>query len=347
VVKADNEERRVALFKDNKLRLLMALVGFSRLGADNDPEATWVIPSSLTSTDLQEAIDLIRKFEFEPPAYDDGKTAEDFLRSKAASARRSTRRAEFDDDSDGIDDNLEEDRGEYAPDGPTARKSEGRKVLKRHRRLRTSVELDDEESELLAEVRRKNEIEKQRKVKSTMFVHDSDDDDWDEEKNREFFDREQAIRETAVAQIKRSLILGSTEPAVSKKRKADEQPRKERKKRKTPPKRRSGPFDSDSEDDEGDEPVVISSRESSEDLLDSDGEDEATDTPLSSQHAAAVSIGDERVPSEPSASVSRQKDVHMADADADADDDEDVAPVTRRSAARNTRAGFVIDSDSE
>jgi hypothetical protein len=52
------------MFKDNKLRLLMTLVGFSRLGEHHDPDATWVVPSSLTSTQLQESIDLIRKFEF-------------------------------------------------------------------------------------------------------------------------------------------------------------------------------------------------------------------------------------------------------------------------------------------
>jgi replication fork protection complex subunit Tof1/Swi1 len=71
------------MFKDNKLRLLMTLVGFTRLGEHHDPDATWVIPSSLTETQLQEAIELIRKFEFAPPTYEDGKAPEDLLRSKA------------------------------------------------------------------------------------------------------------------------------------------------------------------------------------------------------------------------------------------------------------------------
>ena len=61
------------MFKDNKLRLLMNLVGFERLGEHHDPDAAWIIPSSLTSIQLQEAIDLIRKFEFDPPTYEDGK----------------------------------------------------------------------------------------------------------------------------------------------------------------------------------------------------------------------------------------------------------------------------------
>ena len=121
------------MFKDNKLRLLLNLVGFERLGAREDPDATWVIPSTLTSHDLQESIDLIRKYEFDPPTYDDGKGPEDMLRSKAAAARRSTRRVDWDDSDDGIDHDSDQDRGEYALDEPTARKADGtgKKVLKR------------------------------------------------------------------------------------------------------------------------------------------------------------------------------------------------------------------------
>jgi replication fork protection complex subunit Tof1/Swi1 len=343
VVKPDNEERRVAVFKDNKLRLLMVLVGFSRLGADNDPDATWVIPSSLTAAELSEAIDLIRKFEFDPPVYDDGKTAEDFLRSKAASIRRSARKAEFDDDSDGIVNDSEEDRGEYAADGPTARKSDGRKILKRRRRERTPREIDDEEREAKAEARRQKELEKQRKVKSTMFIHESDDEDWDEERDKTFFDQEQALRDLTITTFKQSLALGSTELASSKKRKADEQPKKTTKRQRTPPKRKAGPFDTDSEDDD-DEGINISSKASSP-ALSTDSEDEATDTPLSSQHAA-LHASDDEVAAGAIVTAAKSQDVVMADTNADEDEDE-VAPKARRPAVRNMRAGFVIDSDSE
>ena len=63
-----------------------------------------------------------------------------------------------------------------------------------------------------------------------------------------------------------------------------------------------------------------------------DSEDEAADTPLSSQSIAKT------------ASVAKDQDTVMADAE-DEDEDGDM-PVTRRP-ARNTRAGFLIDSDSE
>lgn len=325
------------MFKDNKLRLLMTLVGFMRLGANDDPDASWAIPSSLTSVDLQEAIDLIRKFEFDPPIYENGKGPEDLLRSKAAATRQSTRKAEFDDDSDGIDPNSEDDRGEYAVDEATARKPDGaRKKLKRRRRDRTPIELDDDEREARAEARRKKEIEKQAKTKSTMFVHDSDDDEWDADKDAAFFAREQALREETMIQFKKSLVLGIVEPAVSKevhfkKRKAEDTTKRSRKK-KSPPKRKAGPFDDSDEDDNISDAGSVSSHAQSE--------DEATDTPLSSQNAGSK---DDVAHTLATTTSLTNKDVVMAD---DEDDDDD-APVLRRPAARNTRAGFVIDSDSE
>ncbi|KAF2747937.1 timeless-domain-containing protein [Sporormia fimetaria CBS 119925] len=341
LVRPDNDERRTAMFKDNKLRLLMTLVGCSRLGEPNDPEATWLIGSSVTVPELTEALDLIRKFEFEPPIYEDGKSAQDFLRSKATAIRRTARRVDFDDDSDGVDNDTEEDRGEYAPDGPTARKSTAKKILKRRRRARTPEELDDEEKRRRAEARLKRELEKQRNIKSTVFVHSSDDEDWDEDRDKEFFAKEQALRADTLAQFKRSLALGSPEPA-SKKRKGNVQAGSEKKKRKTPPKRRKGLFDTDESEDE-DQPLHSSSRGSSPEAaaLDTESDGESTDTPMSSQPAAVVTNGN-KTP----ASVA-DKDTVMADAqDGTDDDDEDAAPTVRRAPLR-TRGGFVIDSDSE
>jgi replication fork protection complex subunit Tof1/Swi1 len=334
------------MFKDNKLRLLMTLVGFTRLGEHLDPNATWVVPSSLTSAQLQEAIDLIRKFEFAPPTYEDGKAPEDLLRSKAAAARRSTRRVDFDDDSDdGVDRDSEADLGEYAQAGPTEREADGapRKKLKRRKRQRSPVELDDEEKDRRAEARRKKEIEKQAKALSTMFVHDSDDEDWDAEKDAAFYAREEMIREETLQIFKKSLVLGSIEPvAASKKRKADA-PAKKCKRRKSPPKRKV-PFE-DSDDDMENATSSRAPSEAAGSVLDEAGsENEATDTPLSSQNVGATAVSDVDTPRKPPESTAKS-DVAMADADTD--DDEDDVPVIRRPAGRNMRAGFVIDSDSD
>jgi replication fork protection complex subunit Tof1/Swi1 len=340
------------MFKDNKLRLLMTLVGWTRLGEAHDPDASWIIPSSLTWTDLQEAIDLIRKYEFAPPTYEDGKGPEDLLRSKASAARRSTRRVDFDDD-DGNEDIAnaeEEDHGEYAHDAPTGRKPDGeRKKLKRRQRARTPVELDDEEKDRRAAARRKKELERLAKEKSTMFVHDSDDED-DAERDAEFFAREEALRKEMTKAFGKSLVLATVEPAVPKKRKAEESAPNS-KRRKTPPKRKAPFADSDDESDEDmDDVASVSSRalpttEARDVQVDS--EDEAIDTSTSSQHGNGVHESDERTPIKPTASTAtKNQDVTMADSDDDDDEDEDV-PVVRRPMARNTRAGFIIDSDSE
>lgn len=342
VINPDNPERRAAMFKDNKLRLLLTLVGFTRLGDSDDPDATWVIPPSLTSTELQEALDLIRKFEFDPPTYEDGKGPEDMLRRKAGAARQSARRVDWD-DSDGIDHDSDEDRGEYALDKPTARNVDdtGRRLLKRRRRARTPIELDDEEKERKAEARRRKEIEKQRKVKSTMMVHSSDEE-WDEEKDAEFFAQEEALRAQTLAAFKKSLTLGSAETSSSKKRKADEPASSQTKRRKTPPRKKAGPFESDESGDsgdEGDDESTLSRAQSEEarDAVDEDDTsgDEATDTPMSSQPMGTTQPT--------SSSVAKGRHVAMAEVE---DDEEEDIPI-RRPAARNLRAGFVIDSDSE
>ncbi|KAI2478087.1 Drug resistance protein MdrA [Pyrenophora tritici-repentis] len=340
LIKHDTEERRIAMFKDNKLRLLMTLVGFERLGEHHDPDATWIVPSSLTSAQLHEAIDLIRKFEFDPPTYEDGKAPEDMLRSKTTVARRSTRRAEFDDDSDGIDHQSEEDHGEYAQGGATTREADGpRKKLKRRRRERTPRELDDDEKERRAEARRKKELEKQAAALSTTYVHDSDDEDWDAEKDAAFFAREEALRQENLKAYKKSHILGTVEPIASKKRKADAPAKKT--------KRRKAPFD-DSDEDMGDAESSRAHSEAAGDILDDDdeNEEETTDTPLSSQNAVAAAVSEASTPRKLSENASKTTDVAMVNADTD-DDEEDEMPVARRPAARNMRAGFVIDSDSE
>jgi replication fork protection complex subunit Tof1/Swi1 len=355
VVKPDSEERRLAMFKDNKLRLLMSLVGFSRVGEAHDPDATWIIPSSFTSEELQLAIDLTRKYEFDPATYEDGKGPEDLIRSKASAARRSARRVNFDDDDDEVDNAPEEeDYGEYRAGRATERKPDGeRKKLKRRQRVGTPVELDDEEKDRRAEARRKKELEKMAKQKSTEYVHDSDDDD-DDDKDVEFFAREEALRQEIMKAFgkSRTTISMEADTVTSKKRKAEGSTSRG-KRRKTPPKRKAQPFaDSDDESDAGIHDVaVLSSRAPSleaRDLLqdESEVEDEATDTPLSSQHANGVHESDDDTITAPApSSTSKSQDVVMGDDDDD-DEDED-APVVRRPMARNKRGGFIIDSDSE
>ncbi|EON65369.1 hypothetical protein W97_04607 [Coniosporium apollinis CBS 100218] len=352
LLKPDTEARRTALFKDNKLRLLLTLLGFERLGLDDDPAASWIIPSDLTAATLTENLDLIRRFEFDPPVYEDGKSAEDFLRSKAAAARR---RAAYDDDSDGDGASAGEEEILFPAGGPTNRRSEALEALKsKRRRLRHKgdEEPDEAEKERRAEARRKADEEKRRKIKSELMVHESDDET-DEERDKEFFAKEEERRRNAGRSILKALSSGKTGEEVlgKRKRKARREVEKGSRKKKQHKSLFSDPEDSDETGGRSASaaPSAASSPEPATRIeSDSDEDAEMTDTPVSSQQPAPTRAGRRDSPAglsrEPLAAKSANVDVVVPDADSE--DSEDV-PIQKPVVRRNVRAGFVIDSDSE
>ena len=209
-VRPDNEERKMAMFKNSHLRLLMKLVGFERAAPDSEetPDSTWIIPASRDADSLKESHDFVKDAEFAPPTFDAGETAEDYLRRSStgsgAAKKRQARKAEYDeDDDDDIDEFLDDDlESMFPPGGPTARKADEHTKTKRSR-LRRKKGGDGDEKENLdekatkaAERRRKRkerELEKMRKIKSRVYVHDSDTET-DEEADKEFFRREEELR---------------------------------------------------------------------------------------------------------------------------------------------------------
>jgi replication fork protection complex subunit Tof1/Swi1 len=212
VVKPDNEGRKQAMFKDNKLRLLMTLAGFERIGLEDDPEATWIVPSSITSTELQETYDLLQKHRSDPKVQygseDNPKSAEDMLQRKSALQRR----VDYDDDSEG--DGSVDNEILFAKGGPTVRKSDALAELKKRRRLRRASDTrsaDDPEDEERRRQRRKAkalaELEKMRKIKSDLMVHSSDEED-NEERDREFFAREEQVRKSHGLKVLEAIKTG-------------------------------------------------------------------------------------------------------------------------------------------
>lgn len=343
MVKPDNDERRVALFKDNKLRLLLKILGFSRMGLEEDPEASWIISSGLTSDQLREGERSIQQAEWEPPSFGEEKSAEDMVRTRR---QRVALRGDTDDEDDGPDalDALD-DEELFPAGGPTARRADALKELKqkRSRRKRTaSEEPDDEEKERKKEARRLKELEKRRKVKSALFVHSSDEES-DEEADKEFFAAEEERRKTTAGKITRAIISAQIHDTATKKRKSNTDAKKSRKRRKG-----SSQSQSDSEDDD----LGLDSRSSSVEPVSrlriiSDDEGEASDTPLSSQHAARDAAREESAETAaPAAAKSSAADVDMEDADDDEDEDEDI-PARKPARRSNVRAGFLVDSDSE
>jgi len=246
-----SEDIRIAMFKNGKLRLLMTLSGFERLGVDDEPGATWIIPSARKSTELRQTQKIIEQHRQNPTfqyGEEDPTSAEDMLRRKP---NTDSVRAEYDDDSDGIfSDGQSEEEFLFPAVGPTKgvdpRKA-ALEALKRKRRKRNSKAsddeggLDDQAMEARRKARLEADLEKRRKIKSAEFIHDGDEES-DEELDREFFAREEERRKGQKEKVAEALRAGRVvgrveghpiEPSVaSKKRRngaGDSEGRKRRK----------------------------------------------------------------------------------------------------------------------
>ncbi len=354
MVKPSDAKCKVAIYKNGYLRLLMALIGFERVGEIDDPNASWTIPPSLSADQLKQSLDLIKKCEFSPPTFDDGREAVDFIRRKSAGA--TGRRAIFDDEDDGIDD----DELLFPAGGPTAmKKSEALEQLKKIRQRRRKEGtgesedggLTEEQLKARRDARRQKELEKNRKIKSELFVHDSDDET-DEEKDKAFFEAEEKLRQRSKIAIMKELsrVGQSSKPSPGNMKK-----------------RQSSAISADSNDDfvmtgnrkrrtsavsidSDDEAALPSGRSSSAARGNSlaESEDEAIDTPLSSPDPKSSQSKRRKVSSDDEvASVNHAIVPKSAPTDGALSDDEDDAMPIARPARQRTRAGFIVDSSDE
>ena len=172
------------MFKNSHLRLLMKLVGIERLAPslEETPESVWIVPGDLSADQLRESLDLIQQAEFSPPVFEDGELAENQLRRKSAAAPR-RKRANFDDDEDGdVNDFLADDEVLFPANEPEASRGGAKGAKKGRGRKRRDIEDGDEEEQdelsaaelkARARARRQRELEKARRIKSELYVHES------------------------------------------------------------------------------------------------------------------------------------------------------------------------------
>ena len=216
-----NEEIRIAMFKNAHLRLLMTLCSFDRLGVDDEPGATWIIPSSISSSELRDSHFNVDKFRNRPVfTYGDDPPlqAADLLRRKPL---EKARRAEYDDDSDGslgiVSDSEEFLFPAGGPTNTADKKKDALEKLKTQRRKRhrstDGTEITEKERERRRKAREKADLEKRRKIKSAEFVLASDEES-DEERDREFFTREEAMRKGQRNRVMEALAAGRVERTV-------------------------------------------------------------------------------------------------------------------------------------
>ena len=368
VVTPDTESLRTAMFKEARLRLLMTLSGMERLGIEDEPNATWIIPSSLTSAQLRhthETIEQHRKTPIFEYGDDDPLSAEEMLRRKPT---EKTQKAEYDDDSDDdgiVSDNDVDNEFLFPFSGPVDRPNphhtalDALKAKRRKRRHSNPTELDDETLEARRKARQKADLEKARKVKSSEFVADSDDES-DEERDRTFFAIEELrrkgqgekIREAfAAGRVKRNIQgegLKSTASSTkeSKKRKTASDEGERRKKRKAD----SGSSDGDEDMATADDDSFSSSPSHSAKSVPSGAESEDEEaTPLSSppfeedQSLSSKAVVGDPVPPLEAAAKNPPSEAAYLDAEEDEEDDDIWVSKSRRRA----RVAVLEDSDDE
>jgi replication fork protection complex subunit Tof1/Swi1 len=327
------------MFSNARLRLLMNIVGFERLGVEDVLGASWIVPSSLKHDDLRESISEILK-ALQTPFSGEG---DDDPRKHLQKKDRGSGRGDMLQGT--LDVNFGSDsEGEDVPEGPLfpanlRSKASALDELKKKRKKKSkpSAErepLDDETLEARRDARLSNALSRQAKIKSDLFIHASDDES-DEEADREFFRLEEERRKKQAAEVKKALLTG---PGHSEKSSKDKGKKAAARKRtsdtgaaeKSKRQRRDSGSASAESDADGDilmAELDAQSSHSQNDLIDdedrivSDGDDLAFDDDLAFSRDR---------PSKPEVP--------------EADDDEDV-PVA--SARRRMRGGFVIESDSE
>jgi replication fork protection complex subunit Tof1/Swi1 len=337
------------MFKNAKLRLLMALVGFERLGIEDEPGATWIIPSSIPGADLDDSLKIVEKAIQDPLAEIDGYDPRAQIRRKRTEEEDAPR-ADFIDDSEG-ESNAEEEF--LFPLGPRLKsRSEALDELKMKRWRRKRDEdieghkLDEEALGARRAAREAAALERRRKIKSEVYIHSSDDES-DPEGDKEFFAKEEERRRRNERQILDALRTGKPmddSTGKSKKRKAEGDSKKQ-------DKRRRQSEDEDEIEIESDEDLLFISEDSPhrrKSTSSGQADDAETQTPLSSQDQP--SDEDLREKGEhshllPTSSSPAPKAADADMKDAVTEDDEDDVVVPRPS--NRVRRSLFIESDSD
>lgn len=351
----ESDERKLALFKDKHLRLLLTTLGYQRLGVAEDTEASWVIPSELTSSQLKDLAAQIQQAEFDPPTFD-GKSATDMTKPKGSFVRKEPTSGPFDDASDSGEGASDADEQMFPPNMREKRKQrvEGEdEEPKKKRRLhrRNSQDPTESEVERRAETRKEKERERNAKIKSNLFITASDDES-DAEGDAEFFRLEEQRRQKMKGLIRNQLLKEMGEATAAG---------KEKKAKKADVRAKAKEVARALGEDEDDliegvvsdmDDVVIDEQEPAQEArkqvsqmvadeeMPEDGGDEDAEA---SSEEDAMPLGE--VSGNVSAAANKDGPEGLGGEDDDGED-EDVL-VNKRPPARRLRAGFVLDDSDD
>jgi replication fork protection complex subunit Tof1/Swi1 len=343
-----NDQHKDSLFKDKHLRLLLTVLGLQRIGDADDFDASWVFPPTLTSDKLTTGLEQIQKAEFDPPTFEGEKTAAQLIRPKSLGRRGEL----FSDHSDDDDDDGVLNDAMFPPNlKEKRRRKDDKDERPRKRRKQNGIELTEEELRDRAKMRRKKEQEKNAKIKSKLFVTESDDES-DAEGDAEFFRLEEERRRKTAGLIKEALLKRTDD--IDEDDSAGETMQR---KKPTARKKTKRPESSDDEMPDAHDAVGDGSRNAHTETIDisdantSSSEDEALltdddddDAVLSEEDVPTSRRRNTGKPTPPLRELSGNAVAKLAINDDEQDDD---APAAKPAARRNTRAGFIIDDDSD
>lgn len=206
----DNEDRKLSLFKDKHLRLLLTTLGFQRLGLPEDVDAQWIIPSDISASKLEDDLQKIIEAERDPLTFEDDKTAADLIRSKSANRPAFVASDSEDSSAEGsggaINDTMFSPNLKEKRKAPHDKDTENPRKKRRRRRRNSSgageggEEPTESEVEAKRKAREKREREKNSRIKSRLYVTLSDDES-DAEGDEEFFRLEAERRERTASAI--------------------------------------------------------------------------------------------------------------------------------------------------
>jgi replication fork protection complex subunit Tof1/Swi1 len=313
-VRPADEEVRMAMFKNARLRLLMKLIKFEMMGLEDVLGATWIIPSTLSASELEETKELLIQLEATPwVSTHEDETATDLLRRTriAAVEDDELRRDVFIDDSEG-DDQMEDF---MFPDNirqPSAKDAIA-KLKKSRKRKHAAEPLEDEALEARRKAKEDAALDRRRKIKSELYIRDSDDD-MDDEERVEFFKREEEGRKRQEDRIKKAMSLGTEGPKAKKSKVV---------------------IDVDMDE----APVELETASSQPQQLDSE-ESGTEETPLSSQESNTSPRQLKEISQ--SAVAAPTTKVGFVDNNSDEDDEPVVSTARRR-----VHGGFIVDSDDD
>lgn len=182
----EDDSERDAATRHIQLKLLLRLLKWESVEAEDMSHLEWTIPSILLPTDLRGYIKIIDDFLINPLDPENGMSLSEMVTKKAKPRRKPQLGNIADSSSD--DDGLDFSDPEVAAAIRGNRKKRTGKSSKR--RKRAAEEVDGEEG-----MTRKRKAKRRREAeeyRTAEFIEDSDDDD---EADKAFFERERRLRE--------------------------------------------------------------------------------------------------------------------------------------------------------